>query len=75
MPPARAVTLWVNEKPFYDYTSNKCTQGKQCGHYTQVVWRNSVQLGCAKVQCATRGGSFITCNYNPPGNIVGQRPY
>lgn len=69
-----AVNLWVAEKPYYNYASNSCTKGKACGHYTQVVWRSSVQLGCAKVKCA-KGGTFIICNYNPPGNIVGERPY
>ncbi|ESW20299.1 hypothetical protein PHAVU_006G197300 [Phaseolus vulgaris] len=69
-----AVKLWVAEKPFYNYNSNSCAAGKQCGHYTQVVWRNSVRVGCAKVRC-NNGGTFITCNYSPPGNYVGQRPY
>nr|AKN10312.1 pathogenesis-related protein 1 [Hevea brasiliensis] len=69
-----AVKLWVDEKAFYDYNSNSCAAGKQCGHYTQVVWRNSVRLGCAKVKC-NNGGTFIGCNYDPPGNFVGQRPY
>ncbi|CBI25093.3 unnamed protein product, partial [Vitis vinifera] len=68
-----AVNLWVGEKPNYDYNSNSCVGGK-CGHYTQVVWRNSVRLGCARVQC-NNGGWFVTCNYDPPGNYVGQRPY
>ena len=68
-----AVNLWVGEKPNYDYNSNSCVGGK-CGHYTQVVWRNSVRLGCARVQC-NNGGLFVTCNYDPPGNYVGQRPY
>ncbi|KAL4295527.1 hypothetical protein GQ457_12G027110 [Hibiscus cannabinus] len=69
-----AVGLWVNEKADYDYNSNSCAAGKVCGHYTQVVWRNSVRLGCAKVRCNS-GGTFIGCNYAPPGNVVGQRPY
>ncbi|XP_059651085.1 pathogenesis-related leaf protein 6-like [Cornus florida] len=68
-----AVNLWVAEKPYYNYTSNSCVGG-QCPHYTQVVWRNSVGLGCARVQC-TNTWWFITCNYYPPGNYVGQRPY
>ncbi|KAE9446141.1 hypothetical protein C3L33_21961, partial [Rhododendron williamsianum] len=51
-----------------------CAAGKVCGHYTQVVWRNSVRLGCARVRC-NDGLWFITCNYDPPGNYVGQRPY
>ncbi|KAL5560875.1 hypothetical protein UlMin_030622 [Ulmus minor] len=69
-----AVGLWVGEKADYDYNSNTCAAGKVCGHYTQVVWRNSVHVGCAKVRC-NNGGTFIGCNYDPPGNYVGQRPY
>ncbi|CAJ1961436.1 unnamed protein product [Sphenostylis stenocarpa] len=68
-----AVKLWVDEKPYYDYASNTCVGG-ECLHYTQVVWRNSVRLGCAKVRC-DNGGTFITCNYSPPGNYIGERPY
>ncbi|XP_010691519.2 pathogenesis-related protein 1A [Beta vulgaris subsp. vulgaris] len=67
------VKLWINEKSMYDYHSNSCTNG-DCGHYTQVVWRESVRLGCARVLCKN-GGAFITCNYDPPGNYIGERPY
>ena len=69
-----AVKLWVNEKADYDYNTNTCAAGKQCLHYTQVVWRNSLRVGCAKVRC-NNGGTFIGCNYAPPGNYVGQKPY
>ncbi|XP_021717171.1 pathogenesis-related protein PR-1 type-like [Chenopodium quinoa] len=69
-----AVKLWVDEKADYNYNSNTCAPNKVCGHYTQVVWRNSVRLGCARVQC-NNGGYFVTCNYDPPGNWVGQKPY
>ncbi|XP_042978884.1 pathogenesis-related protein 1-like [Carya illinoinensis] len=68
-----AVNMWVAEKPKYDYNSNSCVGG-ECRHYTQVVWRNSVRLGCAKVRC-NNGGTIISCNYDPPGNYVNQRPY
>ncbi|KAL9321319.1 hypothetical protein ACSQ67_013158 [Phaseolus vulgaris] len=74
MSAAEAVKMWVDEKQYYDYDSNSCAAGQQCGHYTQVVWRKSVQLGCAKVRC-NNGGTFITCNYSPPGNFLGERPY
>ncbi|KMT00994.1 hypothetical protein BVRB_9g222550 [Beta vulgaris subsp. vulgaris] len=69
-----AVQLWVNEKANYDYYSNTCAINKVCGHYTQVVWSNSVRLGCARVQC-NNGWYFITCNYDIRGNIFGQKPY
>ncbi|RZB63360.1 Pathogenesis-related protein 1 [Glycine soja] len=63
-----AVKMWVDEKANYDHDSNSCVGG-ECLHYTQVVWRDSVRLGCAKVTC-DNGGTFITCNYDPPGNFV-----
>lgn len=69
-----AVNMWVGEKADYDYNSNTCAPNKVCGHYTQVVWSNSVRLGCARVQC-NNGAWFVTCNYDPPGNYVGQKPY
>ncbi|GLT43055.1 hypothetical protein SLA2020_170290 [Shorea laevis] len=69
-----AVAMWVNEKSNYVYNSNSCATNKECEHYTQVVWRNSVRLGCAKVSCNT-GGTLIGCNHDPPGNYARQRPY
>ncbi|XP_064958385.1 pathogenesis-related protein 1-like [Musa acuminata AAA Group] len=71
---ADAVNAWVSEKQDYDYNSNKCAPNKVCGHYTQVVWRSSTAIGCGRVRC-NNGGIFITCNYKPPGNYAGQRPY
>lgn len=73
--PTEAVKMWVDEKPFYDYGSNKCVGGHDCLHYTQVVWRKSVNLGCAKVQCKNNKWFFVICNYDPPGNFKGERPY
>ncbi|XP_078180202.1 pathogenesis-related protein 1-like [Carex rostrata] len=70
-----AVNLWVSEKQYYTYSSNSCASGKVCGHYTQVVWRSSTKIGCAKVVCDNNAGIFIICNYSPPGNVNGQRPY
>ncbi|KAM7257521.1 hypothetical protein ACFE04_013262 [Oxalis oulophora] len=71
----QAVALWVNEKQYYDYSTNQCVNGAECRHYTQVVWANSVQLGCAKVTCNNGVSTIISCNYSPPGNYVNQRPY
>ncbi|KAF9665900.1 hypothetical protein SADUNF_Sadunf16G0172900 [Salix dunnii] len=51
-----AVKMWVDEWVYYNYDSNSCVGG-QCLHYTQVVWRNSVRLGCAKVTC-DNGSAF-----------------
>ncbi|KAL5228512.1 hypothetical protein ABZP36_016777 [Zizania latifolia] len=72
---ADAVQSWVGEKNDYNYATNSCSQGKVCGHYTQVVWRASTRIGCARVVCNNNLGVFITCNYKPAGNIIGQKPY
>ncbi|KAH9655438.1 Pathogenesis-related protein 1 [Citrus sinensis] len=69
-----AVKLWVDERPKYNYNSNTCVGG-ECRHYTQVVWRNSVRLGCARVKCNNNRGTFVICSYDPPGNVAGKRPY
>jgi len=77
--PAKVVESWVSEKQNYTYATNSCT--KVCGHYTQVVWRDSTKLGCGHASCKTNSpfGSgnweFWVCNYQPPGNYVGQKPY
>ncbi|KAK9666563.1 hypothetical protein RND81_14G194000 [Saponaria officinalis] len=69
-----AVRLWLEEKNYYHYNSNSCDSCKQCGNYTQVVWRTSVRVGCARVQCDD-GWYFVICSYDPPGNVIRQRPY
>uniref|UniRef100_J3L045 SCP domain-containing protein n=1 Tax=Oryza brachyantha TaxID=4533 RepID=J3L045_ORYBR len=66
---AEAVRGWVEEKKDYSYASNSCAAGKVCGHYTQVVWRDSTSVGCVRVQCEAGRGVFIICNYEPRGNI------
>ena len=73
--PAFAMSYWVGERPYYDYRSNNCLGGRECRHYTQVVWRDSTAIGCARVVCSNNLGVFITCNYSPPGNYHGKSPY
>lgn len=72
--PYDAVFAWVSEKRYYDYTTNSCIGDEMCGHYTQIVWKNSRTLGCARVVCYN-GQIFMTCNYFPPGNYIGEKPY
>ena len=70
---AYVVNAWADEKADYNYNRNKCKPGKMCGHYTQIVWQTTQRVGCAKIVCD--GYDIWVCNYDPPGNWVGERPY
>ncbi|KAB8104203.1 hypothetical protein EE612_036928 [Oryza sativa] len=72
---ASSVDQWVAEKGSYDYASNSCVGGAMCGHYTQVVWRDTTAVGCAAVACNANRGVFFICTYFPAGNVQNQRPY
>uniref|UniRef100_A0A803MCQ6 SCP domain-containing protein n=1 Tax=Chenopodium quinoa TaxID=63459 RepID=A0A803MCQ6_CHEQI len=73
--PKTAVDAWVAEKKYYNHEKNSCEENRQCGVYTQVVWRKSVELGCSQTSCVKNGTSLIVCFYNPPGNVIGESPY
>jgi len=69
--PAEAVRAWIAEMPDYDPSSNTCTG--VCVHYTQVVWRMTHAVGCGMAFDDNR--QVWVCEYDPPGNVVGVRPY
>jgi pathogenesis-related protein 1 len=65
---------WGNEKKYYNYARNSCVHGQMCGHYTQMVWKNSTQLGCGMAVCTDKSQVWV-CHYSPAGNYVGRKPY
>ncbi len=69
--PAKVVAAWASEASAYDYQENACLA--PCGHYTQIVWRKTRQVGCGVARSTDR--QIWVCNYAPPGNVIGQRPY
>lgn len=73
--PTRAVQGWLNERADYDYASNACATGKVCGHYTQMVWRDTTHVGCAVARDRSARREVWVCHYSPGGNFVGRRPY
>jgi uncharacterized protein YkwD len=68
---AFVVGTWDAEAQDYNYAHNTCR--KVCGHYTQVVWASTKQVGCGVARDSKR--EVWVCNYDPPGNWVGKRPY
>ena len=71
---SEAVNAWANEKRFYNYRHNSCQSGKQCGHYTQIVWKGTTDVGCGFQSCAN-GAQIWVCSYFPAGNVIGARPF
>ena len=72
--PTEVVKAWAVEEDHYDYQSNSCEPGEQCGHFTQMIWHESRQVGCAKAICPDKS-QIWACNYFPRGNYIGERPY
>jgi pathogenesis-related protein 1 len=70
----QAVSLWASEGASYDYATNTCNGN--CGHYTQIVWRATLKLGCAVGDCPSLAyRTALICDYGPGGNTSNQRPY
>jgi uncharacterized protein YkwD len=69
--PDTVVKAWAGEMKNYNYATNACSG--VCGHYTQIVWAATKEVGCAAAQKGRR--EVWVCEYSPPGNYVGRKPY
>lgn len=73
-----AVTNWYDEVSDYDYSNPGFSMGT--GHFTQVVWKGSTELGCGAAEgTATFDGTrfnafYVVCHYAPAGNMMGDFP-
>jgi len=70
---ANAVNGWYNEKALWDASSGKAFL-KSAGHYTQLMWKGSTQVGCALSTGMLNSLPLVAvaCNYSPPGNVTGE---
>jgi uncharacterized protein YkwD len=87
--PADVVEGWAAEEECTTYgplsaTGAECNatcamekHSNGCGHYTQVVWRGTTEVGCGMATCGSgrSAGEVWVCNYRKQGNIVGQKWY
>ncbi len=75
--PEAMVDAWVREKKFFRYGTfpNNSTTGRvvDVGHYTQLVWRDTGEVGCAKV--IGQSEEILVCRYAQAGNYRGDRPF
>lgn len=67
------VEAWYGEISLYDFS--KPGFSSATGHFTQVVWKDSSKLGCARHQCNNEWGQYTICEYSDErGNIIGTKP-
>jgi hypothetical protein len=71
------VGAWTREKRFFRDGAfpHNSTTGKvgDVGHYTQVVWRATREVGCARAEGEQL--DILVCRYAEPGNYIGERPF
>jgi pathogenesis-related protein 1 len=66
------VDAWGAESADYSAERETCAPNRQCGHYTQIVWATTAEVGCGMAVCPTLGQVWV-CNYRPRGNVRGVR--
>lgn len=75
--PEAMVDAWAREKRHFKPGTfpNNSTTGKvsDVGHYTQLVWRETEEVGCARA--AGTDEEVLVCRYTQAGNYMGQRPF
>jgi pathogenesis-related protein 1 len=83
----QTVQGWAGEVDCYTYGTfggtdacdMACTAAMNsngCGHYTQIVWRDTTKVGCGVATSNSCDGfistaDFWVCSYGPAGNLVG----
>lgn len=69
--------LWADEKSYFVYGTfpDVSSDGNwaSVGHYTQMIWANTTQVGCA--HASNSSNDFLVCRYSPSGNYIGEKVY
>lgn len=64
------VDAWYGEISQYNYNAPGFSENT--GHFTQVVWKGTSELGCAYVTCDNAWRQYTICEYQEPGNWLGE---
>lgn len=71
------VDAWVREKRYFKpglFPDNSSTgRVADIGHYTQLMWRATGEVGCALA--TGREEDVLVCRYAEAGNYRGERPF
>jgi len=62
--------VWWKEVEFYDpaHPLTPTKAGEEVGHFRQMIWKDSTELGCASWGLKRNYG---VCHYSPRGNVQG----
>jgi hypothetical protein len=75
--PEAMVNAWIREKRFFRpglFPANSITgRVEDVGHYTQLVWRATTEVGCAEAAGASE--EILVCRYAEAGNYRGEQPF
>jgi pathogenesis-related protein 1 len=71
MDAGRAVRMWAGEIDNHTY-SPRYEFDTRSGHYSQIVWRRTTNIGCGPATCGRY--SVVVCRYDPAGNRIGKAP-
>jgi hypothetical protein len=66
--PEGVAGMWYEESRHYSFARGGFSM--KTGHFTQVVWRATQELGCGRSSC--NGLDIFVCQYGPPGNVEGE---
>ncbi|MBU6420278.1 MAG: CAP family protein [Proteobacteria bacterium] len=71
------VQLWGNEEANFTDGAfpniSRTGNWMDVGHYSQLIWRSTSKVGCGFAE--DNGNDVLVCDYSPPGNVMGERPY
>lgn len=64
------VKEWYRESRNYFY-SRGSAPSKITGHFTQIVWKATERIGCARYESSSgkMAGTYVVCEYDPPVSV------
>lgn len=67
------VDRWASEEQYYNGEVISYQNYSLFGHYTQLIWAKTTEVGCAYAISKT-GKYYWVCEYSPTGNYIGEKP-